>query len=557
MTVVNANPTIGGLTYQDVNPSTIYVTQDNQKIIQRFSRLNVIAANLAALKSATLANIEITIDTVSASDTLSGVTVASKTIDLGYPDISSPTKAIAKVTDSRGNYSTKEVNITFLEYYQPSAIISLSRKSNYYDESYLKVNADYSSLDGRNTIYIEYRYREKGGSYNSYTRIYDDITYTLRLDNTKTYEFNIRLEDGLGNVTSYDKVLQIGIPILFIDRLRRSVGIGTIPPENNMLAVDRRLQLRNLQHELVMDLWSTTQGGGNIRAAMFRILNQDSKELIYMNADGTNGNGFIRINDASGKVLTYSGRSSSGGGLLSVCDNNNNYRGQLYYDGSGGRVWLGNNNGDTIAEMLKGTNGGVMRLKNDNGNYTVTVFTDSNAAGRINTFDDSGNMVATIRHDTGGGQIVACDDSAQELAWLYVNNGGRLWLADSSGNAVITANAYNGVVTCVSVVQTSSIKVKENVKPLDLDEALKILQLIAVTFDFKDSDRGKDKRGFIAEDVAEVIPQLVTPETEKEPAKLDYIGIIPYLQTVIKEQEHRISELEHRLSDLEKKINEK
>jgi hypothetical protein len=85
---------------------------------------------------------------------------------------------------------------------------------------------------------------------------------------------------------------------------------------------------------------------------------------------------------------------------------------------------------------------------------------------------------------------------------------------------------------------------------MDPEEARKILELEAVTFDFKDKAQGTDKRGFIAEDVAEVIPELVTPETENTSAALDYIGMIPYLQAVIKEQDKRISYLEAKLEEL-------
>ena len=97
--------------------------------------------------------------------------------------------------------------------------------------------------------------------------------------------------------------------------------------------------------------------------------------------------------------------------------------------------------------------------------------------------------------------------------------------------------------------------IKVNIKEMDPDEAYKILKLIAVSFDFKDKERGTDKRGFIAEDVAEIIPQLVTPETEEAPASLNYIEMIPYLQTVIKEQDKRIKALEDKLEELTRKID--
>lgn len=114
----------------------------------------------------------------------------------------------------------------------------------------------------------------------------------------------------------------------------------------------------------------------------------------------------------------------------------------------------------------------------------------------------------------------------------------------------IYMNAYSGSIVCVSLTQTSSRKVKKNIKPIE--DAEKILELQAVSFDYIDEDLGTDKRGFIAEDVAEVLPNLVTPETEEHNATLDYMEMIPYLQAVIKKQEERITALEKKIESLEK-----
>ena len=108
----------------------------------------------------------------------------------------------------------------------------------------------------------------------------------------------------------------------------------------------------------------------------------------------------------------------------------------------------------------------------------------------------------------------------------------------------------NGNVTCVSVTQTSSRKVKENIKPIE--DAARILELNAVSFDFKNKEQGTNKRGFIAEDVAKVLPCLVTPESKDRPAALDYIGMIPYLQQIIKEHEAKIKALENEIDQLKK-----
>ena len=141
------------------------------------------------------------------------------------------------------------------------------------------------------------------------------------------------------------------------------------------------------------------------------------------------------------------------------------------------------------------------------------------------------------------------DDTLVFMGMGHKTLGGLLYLYDNSGTRQILMHGTSGSITCVSLTQTSSRKVKENIKPIK--DAEKILELEAVEFDFKNKALGTDKRGFIAEDVAEVLPNLVTPESEGKPASLDYLQMIPYLQAVIKEQDKRIKALEDKINKLE------
>lgn len=129
-------------------------------------------------------------------------------------------------------------------------------------------------------------------------------------------------------------------------------------------------------------------------------------------------------------------------------------------------------------------------------------------------------------------------------------NGGMFGLYNHNGDMNVFCNGRTGNIECVSLTQTSSRKVKENIEPMTDEDAEKILLLEAVSFDYKNKDRGTDKRGFIAEDVAEILPNLVTPETEESPASLDYISIIPYLQKMIQKQQEEIDILKAEIEKL-------
>ena len=172
---------------------------------------------------------------------------------------------------------------------------------------------------------------------------------------------------------------------------------------------------------------------------------------------------------------------------------------------------------------------------------------DANGAGVFQLLRSDGKVINEAGSTGYGGGYGIRNNSGVAVGRFESQSGGAYFgLANDIGNTNIYMWGDVGEIVCVSLVQTSSRKVKKNIRPIE--DADKILDLEAVAFDYKDENQGTDKRGFIAEDVAEVLPNLVTPEKDGRPATLDYISMIPYLQTVIKEQEKRIKALEDKLN---------
>ena len=197
-------------------------------------------------------------------------------------------------------------------------------------------------------------------------------------------------------------------------------------------------------------------------------------------------------------------------------------------DANGGIMSVGDLNGLSLAHLMCDENGGLFYIRNKNNNATVAIRNDSSGRGNVYISNSNGDVVVDIIEGPSGA--------------------GELWIDDNTGSSSIWGLGITGQLFCTQLIQTSSRKVKENIRPFE--DARKILDLDAVVFDYKDKAKGTDKRGFIAEDVAEVLPNLVTPETEKTPASLDYVGMVPYLQAVIKEQDKRIAALEEKLNNL-------
>lgn len=229
MTIVNAAPTISGVSYEDTNSTTTAITGDDQKIIQNNSTVSFTLASLAARKGATLTKVDININSVNVSTSLSGSSVTDKTIAYGTINSSSNLNANITLTDSRGNTTTVSKPVIMLAWSLPTAIITCARKNNYYTETDITVNASYTSLGGENTITIQYQTREQGSSsWSALQTLQDDVQTTINLDNTKAWDIRVIVTDRLGS-SSYNLSVDKGIPIVYFDRVKRSVGFNCFP----------------------------------------------------------------------------------------------------------------------------------------------------------------------------------------------------------------------------------------------------------------------------------------------------------------------------------------
>lgn len=183
---------------------------------------------------------------------------------------------------------------------------------------------------------------------------------------------------------------------------------------------------------------------------------------------------------------------------------------------------------------------------NEKGYFSYTTANGTNLILK----NQSGDQMVWLLSDSLGGSVYVYNASTKQTAvenTVDGNNAGVIYVNNSSGTDKIDLYGYNGNIWCTTVHQGSSRKIKKNIKPIE--DAAKILELQAVSFDYIEEEMGTDCRGFIAEAVAEVLPNLVTPEEGKKPAGLDYIAMIPYLQAVIKDQEKRIQALEEKLKE--------
>ena len=227
LTIVDANPTFS-VSYLDTNSTTTNITENNQLIIQNKSQVQINITNATALKYATLTDAVINVNGEYIPATFpSGSN--SLTIPIGALDVSQDLTIPVTVTDSRNNKTTINLTIQVLQWSLPTAIITLQRLNNYYPTTNLTVDADYSSLDDKNTITIQYQIKKvSDASYSSLITIQDNVETQFTADNL--YEWNVRvvLTDRLGT-SSYVLKLNKGIPIVYFDNVLNSTGFNCFP----------------------------------------------------------------------------------------------------------------------------------------------------------------------------------------------------------------------------------------------------------------------------------------------------------------------------------------
>lgn len=232
-TIVEEKPTLNA-TYEDTNTTTTTITGNNQLIIRNNSTLEIGVTDATAYKEATLSSISANVNGTIYNGTLSS---GSATFDIGTINVSDNITAVVTLTDSRGFIGTKNVNIQVLDWVLPSAIINLQRENTFYSETNINVNAEYSSLDNKNTISIKVREKQVNSStWSAYTTLQDDITTQLTLDNNYAWDVQVLVQDLLGS-TTYNLSLDRGIPITFFDRTKRSVGINCFPANDTSLEI--------------------------------------------------------------------------------------------------------------------------------------------------------------------------------------------------------------------------------------------------------------------------------------------------------------------------------
>lgn len=236
MDVVDSNPTMSGqMTYLDVNSTTVGKTGDSSVIVQSQSTLRVRVPTATALNGASIDVYNLDINNNVYVATVSG---GYAYVDFVNPSLSGEFPATMTAFDTRGNSVSLSGTVIVQPWEAPTALFTLSRVNGFYTNSILYVDASISSVSNTNTLTIQEQHRKSGESnWSTATIVQNKTNTTISLDNTYAWEMQILVQDEYATTTYYGTVGK-GIPIMFIDKDKNSIGVNGYPDANNQIYVD-------------------------------------------------------------------------------------------------------------------------------------------------------------------------------------------------------------------------------------------------------------------------------------------------------------------------------
>ena len=283
------------------------------------------------------------------------------------------------------------------------------------------------------------------------------------------------------------------------------------------------------------DIWGTgtahPQGSGYIHAQGI-VSGQH-----YANSDGSAAYGWMMVGAADATANRYWLRGKWGSttsGWVEMITSGNIGSQNVNYATTAGTASFASNSGNTnsVSNATGGTYTwtGINYFRSNLGGYCGSL---SNPP--LQAYSDSNNSAFFSFHK--GGQYAVnmgldADSVLRIGGWSAAAN---RWQLDMSGNMTVAGD----------VTAYSDARVKENVETVE-DALDKVLNLRGVYYNRTDSDDKRRKVGVIAQEILEVIPEVVAQDNSGM-YNVSYGNIVGVLIEAIKEQQKQIDELKARL----------
>jgi hypothetical protein len=213
-----------------------------------------------------------------------------------------------------------------------------------------------------------------------------------------------------------------------------------------------------------------------------------------------------------------------------------------------------------ISDASGANNWAIVNLSGSLNFYTAPAITDSSTAGTERMrIDSSGNLLVGTTSAAGVLSVKQSSATVYSNCLSLIDNAStNKWgiLVDSGttrlyfGYNAVSKSYIDQVTGAYTAVSDS--RLKENVEPLSAGLS-EVLQLNPVTYNFKSDETKANQVGLIAQEVLEVIPEVVGVPIDETNGSygINYAGLTPVLVKAIQEQQAMIEELKAKVAALE------
>jgi len=393
-----------------------------------------------------------------------------------------------------------------------------------------------------------------------------------------------------------------------IERMRLNtsgnLGIGTTSPTER-LQVDGNIRLSGSNRSIFFDATMDPYAGiKNVTRSA-----ETNELLLFSGNDFSTAYGPDRIRLATHEIhlaTANSNPSLNTGDATANFENTTTYPTRMYINPAG-NVGVGATSFDNLnpekllvdagttssvnAIVAKGTINDYFQLNVQNlsnGNWASTdIVATANNGNESTVYIDMG--INSQGYSTSSASILNGSNTAYIYATgnhFFIGNGAQnrdlVFFTNSGGtgadgqekmritNSVITTNVsfqpandnnytlgatgkrWSAVHATNGAIQTSDARLKTNIHLMSYG-LKEVMAMKPVQFNWKDNPSANPKIGFIAQEIKELVPEVVSGDETKENLGMNYAELVPVLVNAIKDQQKQIDELKKEIAALKNK----
>ncbi len=199
----------------------------------------------------------------------------------------------------------------------------------------------------------------------------------------------------------------------------------------------------------------------------------------------------------------------------------------------------------------------------DNGTESINFIDMGINSSNNNTSGSLGGANTAYLYSTGNNFAIGNATASRDILFFTGGTGAgneRMRITSAGHLVPSTNNSYNlgstanrwATIYSQNLLNTSDARLKKNIKTLNYGLSA-IMNMHPVRYNWKEGADKDNKIGFLAQELRQVVPEVVVGDESKENLAVNYIELIPVLVNAIKEQQQQINDLKKQVEVLKRK----